>query len=440
MYFMFLPAPKSPVSAAIAIFAIGLLIACGVAAKWATTPLEGDGELYTSLGQSLATGHGYSFLSSQDSPSTERLPGLPFLLATVFKLFPGRDPNVLSRFLCAFLHAYGAAATFVFAFLLCRQIVAASIAGLIYATSPTGLYLVAFGLSETAFIALLMTGLILLLARRLAPLGAFLLGAGVLFRANFIIFPILVLAISLFSTGGRRALLREGFGRICVLCLLFWCVPAAWILRNYTLSGGFPVLATIEGETFYGGNNVVVATNLDAWGYWIFPDVIPGETPKLQLKRHLSDLQVSRYYHRKGIDYIRRNWFSFPRLLFGKFVRAFAPIPWVPSVAGYVSNFVRGIVDLLIVIGALFWWSKLDGRYQCILASVFVLNVITLVVYYGSTRFTYSLVEVFCLPLLAVSFGEAYSAWTERTLSFRRGKAAVTSGQSMAERVDGADL
>jgi hypothetical protein len=90
------------------------------------------------------------------------------------------------------------------------------------------------------------------------------------------------------------------------IALALACLPASvWCVRNYGITGRFPLLTSVEGETLYGANNDVVAGELSVWGHWVMPDEIPGETPKRELAKLLgSDIALNDYYNRKAVSWL----------------------------------------------------------------------------------------------------------------------------------------
>jgi hypothetical protein len=168
------------------------------------------------------------------------------------------------------------------------------------------------------------------------------------------------------------------------------------------IAGRFPLLSTIEGETFYGANNDLVAHNLDYWGYWVIPDEIPGEAPKLELAKRLgNDLALNDYYHRKGVAWVKANLRALPRLELGKFIRAFAPIPWAPLTASYVAFFCRFLLYVFWLALLPFWWPGMNRTYLLFCLAMAVVHVITTAVYYGLYRFTHCYVEILFVPAIA---------------------------------------
>jgi hypothetical protein len=175
------------------------------------------------------------------------------------------------------------------------------------------------------------------------------------------------------------------------------------MVRNAKVTGRFPVLAAIEGETFRGSNNAVVATDGQFWGSWIMPDEIPGEVPKFQLAQTMSEVELSRHYHDEGVDWINGNPRDFAWLIVGKLVRGFLPIPWNPQWATYVAFAYRGVILLLTALLAIGWWRRMNSLYLWFVAGMFLIVLVTTVRYYGNYRFTHCMLEVFLIPLIALA-------------------------------------
>ena len=167
------------------------------------------------------------------------------------------------------------------------------------------------------------------------------------------------------------------------------------------LSGEVSVFSTIEGETLYGANNTYVASDLSVWGYWVFPDEIPGQTAKRDLAQTMTgERQLDRYYHRKGMDFLRQHWFELPRLEAGKLARAFLPVPWVANWGSYGVFFFRGILYLGILLN-IRTFRSMDTLYRIVVTGMFVVLLLTVLIYYGTYRFTFC-AEVFLLPAVAL--------------------------------------
>lgn len=372
-------------------------------------PMISDARQFLLLAQSLAAGDGYRCRETfwPDTPSMQRLPGWPAAVAAGLRLAPGVSPDVVMRVTGLLLNAVVAVLLFFLALRLFNRPGAALCAGLGYAFHPTGIYLAYHGLSEAYFLVLAASGMLLLLAggiRRLA--GFLLLGCACLERANFILWIVFFAGLILAGFIFNYWRLRRWAGRLALTSLmlgviLFIVPPLAWTARNYLVSGHFPIMSTLRGQTFYGGNNPVVAGDLKYWGYWVFPDQIPGETPQVELAKTQTEYEVDAYYFKKGVHYLVQHWFAVPRLLIGKLVRAYVPVPWKPSWGAYLTAIYRILIYLGAALGMGAGWRNVnaDSRYAFI--AMALTNVAMVLVFYGYARFSFSF-EPFLLPFAGV--------------------------------------
>jgi hypothetical protein len=195
--------------------------------------------------------------------------------------------------------------------------------------------------------------------------------------------------------------------QVLINTAIFFIPLLCWTARNYAVTGNFPVITTLSGSTLYGSNNPVVADTLDYWGYWIVPDRIPGETPRKELVGHMSPYELDRYYSSRAMLYLKSSWFALPRLIFGKLIRAHVPMPWKPSLPGYAAALCR-----LCLYAAVLWAIRQRtiraGDYTIAVAGLFLANLITSVVFYGTARFTF-LWEIAVLPGAVIGLFEIFS-------------------------------
>ena len=385
------------------VFAVALVLNFGVGCKLGISrPLESDAYYYLQLAVSLADGQGYLVPDSfwPNEPSMRRMPGWPIVTAAAIKLSPGVSPHVTARVTGLLINALAAVALAGLTLRLLRQTIPALLTGLAYAANPGALSYADSGLAEPLFILLAVVGTLLIVQQQaLQRLSGFLvLGLAVLVRANFILWIVFFGLISVVVLW--RTERKDWLPRLCVLAVagaLFLLPPLLWAARNYQLCGKFPVFSALRGQTFYGGNNPVVADDFHYWGFWIFPNSIPGETPMVELARTMSDHEVDAYYYAKGKAYIRSHLAGMPKLWVGKLVRAYVPIPWSHSVGSMVVSLYRlGIYAFLFVgVGAV--WRRVGVPYQMALVAMLLTNLATVLVFYGYSRFAFA-VEPMYLP------------------------------------------
>ena len=366
--------------------------------------MASDSLYFRGLARSLAAGDGYVFKSGfwPDAPSMSRFPGWPLVVAAGLRMMPRASEDVVMRLLALFVNAAAAGAVCALTYLVFRRRWIAAVSGLVYALHPTALYVSYLGLSEPLFVLLAVLGICLLLTGKGISrcCGALLLGYACLIRGNFILWPLslgILGAIAVVRRGKSRQPVGWSFtvGSLCVV--LFLLLPVLWAVRNHRICGRFPVLSTLRGQTLYGGNNRVVADQLIYWGYWVFPNEIPGETPMVELARTMSEIEVDEYYYNKGKRYVWKHRLSMPRLLLGKLVRAYVPVPWRPGIGGYAVSAYRWLLYATVAVGLAAGWRRASWEYRLFLSAMLLTSLATTLVFWGNARFTFTL-EPFLLP------------------------------------------
>ncbi len=359
---------------------------------------KGDAEQYLAIGRSLAEGHGYKDTVGlwPDLTSYDRMPGWPFIIAAVLKLAPWAEENAADRFAGAFCLALTALFFTIFQRRLGINAGLAVVGSLAVALSPGMVAMAMGGLSEAAFLALLAGAIAALLAaRRWHYAAAVLFGLTPLVRTNFVLAPFFLALLLLVFPMARRRLGDYGLLRLAMLLLIATLPTLLWAMRNRSLTGRFPVLSSLERETLWGANNPVVANDLMFWGYWIIPDNVPGETPKSELARGRTDIELSDYYHAQAMAWIKGNLPNLPRFILGKLVRGFVPMPWLPVAGTWIAFSYRFVLDFLYLLLARWWWPSVSRLYLLVCLTALLVNLVTVVIYYGSFRFTHCAVEVF---------------------------------------------
>jgi hypothetical protein len=390
------------------VFAVALVLNLGLALKLGIgKPLVSDAAYFRELAVNLASGRGYvvdeSFWPGQ--PTMRRLPGWPFVASLAIRVCPGAPPDAVMRVLAVMMNALTAGLLCLMAVLAFRRLLAGALTGLAFAIHPTALHAANQGLSEPLFLALVAGGVcLLLLPRRWFRVGgAFVLGCSCLVRTNFVLwigFVGVLFALRVLRT--RAHVTRQDLATVAACAALFALPPMAWAARNYTLCHHFPVFSTLRGQTFYGGNNEVVANTLEHWGYWIFPNLVPGESPMGALADTMTEYEVDLYYYEKGKAYVRANGSAMPRLWLGKLVRAYIPIPWKPSWGSYAVSAYRWFLYLCAAWGVGTAWRRADPIYPIAVSAMLLTSVATVVLFWGCARFAFA-VEPFLLPFAAAA-------------------------------------
>jgi hypothetical protein len=382
------------------VVALGLNVAVGFLFG-IDRPMESDAHYFLHLAGNMADGHGYVVKESfwPDTPSMRRLPGWPATVYAALKIAPSMDRDLLMRLVGMLVNSMAAVAVGAVALAVTQAPLAALVAGLLYALHPAALFYASGGDSEPLFALLTGAGVACLLAAKSARwAGAVLLGLACLVRANFVLMAPIVVVLALVA---RIRPERTECRRFVTMLLIFLVPACVWILRNHRVAGEAPVLSTLRGQTFYGGNNPVVATNMGYWGYWVFPNQIPGETPMADLARTKSEYETDDYYFRRGIAYIKGNLHSYPLLLVGKCVRAYIPIPWKPGWGSLGVCCYRWLLYAAFLVGLCAAWRQTRGDFWFLLIAMLGTNLATVLMFYGSMRFAFPL-EPFLLPHAAI--------------------------------------
>jgi 4-amino-4-deoxy-L-arabinose transferase-like glycosyltransferase len=340
-----------------------------------------------------------------DVPDYSRMPGWPAIISLGIRLAPGAPPEAVSRLTNAVCLSLAGAFFCALSGLLGVAPKLSAAAGFSVSFSPALVALSENGMSEVSFVMIIAIGLTIILADRrwLLP-GAFILGTATLVRTNFILVLPLVLVLAFLIRSARAELLnRVKLSRAVLACVLATTPVLLWAIRNAEVTGRFPYLCSGEGQLLYGGNNDIAANNLEWWGYWVMPELVPGEKPKGTLARELgSDLALDDYYHRKTMDWIRSHLSAMPRLELGKFVRAFVPVPFVPRPESYAVFFCRFLLYAFWFALMPYWRRQMNGAYLLFCLAMGITQIITTAMFYGIYRFTHVYIEVLFIPCIAL--------------------------------------
>lgn len=381
--------------------AVGCLIA-GLLG-W-SRPVESDGWYYLKIAESINSGGGFALKEGfwPGEPTMSRMPGWPAAIAVWLKVLPFVTPDAAVRALGFILNAFSACLLFLLTLRVFNNRLGAFLAGLAFILHPTALYTAYGADSEPLFIFLALLGSWMFVSDsrwKLAASGlAF--GLAALVRANYLI-AVIALAPGVLVLLRRREwtvrwLVAAGFA------LLFMIPPTLWMIRNSRVCGDFPVLSTIAGQTFYGGNNQVVANEAKWWGYWVFPDAVPGEVQMRELAKTMSEFGVNEYYMARGCEFIQKNPGSMPGLVAGKLVRAYVPVPWNPNAQTLAASAFRWMLWIGLAAGLFLFWRGASAGYRLLFGCLVGVNVLTVVIFWGCARFALP-AEVFFLPFAGLA-------------------------------------
>jgi 4-amino-4-deoxy-L-arabinose transferase-like glycosyltransferase len=283
--------------------------------------IEGDAEGYWLLAQQIARGADYAIYTPPRF--VLRMPGFPALLAVPILLF---GPSlfaarlflaVIGTFACWLVYRLGRS--------LFRDrvgLVAAAIA----AVSPVFIVFSVEPLSETAFAATLLFGLVtgnrlFQLIEHEAKPGAIVcqslltgvaIAAGVYMRPSWILAGPLVLLLLTLLSKTRRA--GFGAGILVVVAMLLALLP--WGIRNQQVSGHFTLTTFWMGPSLYDGLNPRATGDSDMRFF-----------DEDRLSARMSEYEVDQYYRRAAWSYARSHPLRVVELAITKFCRYWNPLP-----------------------------------------------------------------------------------------------------------------
>jgi hypothetical protein len=369
-------------------------------------PMESDALYFRDIAEHLAAGKGFVARESfwPGRPTMQRLPAWPFTVSLALRLAPDAPPDAAMRVTAAVVHALAAAALALLAFGLFGRASVGLLAGVFYALHPTGLHAADSGLSEPLFMLLAAAGSLCLLraAGRMWLMAAgVIMGFACLIRPNFLLWGVAMAAWVAVRWARRRGEDARRFALALAVGAAFALPAVGWMARNARVCGHFPVLSTLRGQTFYGGNNEVVARRGEFWGYWVFPNLIPGETPLVELARTRSEWEVDDYYFRKGVAFVKANGPALPGLAAGKLVRAYWPFPRKLSRTGLAVGAFRALLWAAALTGLALAWRRLPRSHVANLAAMAAANVGTVLIFWGNARFAFEF-EAVLAPFAAM--------------------------------------
>jgi hypothetical protein len=389
-----------------------------------------DGLSYLDVAESLAAGRGFQEPHAYwangngtqgpdaikaDWPSIMRPPLWPLIMSLPLALWRGANPALIAGLTTWVMHWLTAFGVGLIAWTLsgCRKrtIAAAVLAGLWPEAQP---YIMG-AISEPASAAVLVLGIVVIaLGPAYLFAGALILSLLPLVRSVFTMFPVWIAAILIVDRLWRRRIDIAALGggaRLIAAGILFYLPITAWIVRNYRITGDFPVIAGNDGNALWGSYNPRVATwGSDDFARWIHPDGIPGEVPVQHLARTMSEWEISTYYHAKGVRFIKSHPGAVLALVAGHLVRTFLPVGWLPPEFPGKYKYLQWLASLALYAAALVCLRvgklpPLNCWFSLILGGVVILSATTAaLVNGGGDRYIYQL-TILLIPLVCGGLG-----------------------------------
>jgi hypothetical protein len=236
--------------------------------------LFGQGFMYKEIALSIASGHGYTQLHGggwPGRPTILRAPLWPFVMSVPISVFPRWNPEMITQFLAGLMQATTAIGVGVLVGMLTGSPYRMVLGALMIALMPTAQPLLLGGFCEPLAAAILVTGTLLVCrGGRSFWGGAFVLSLLPLVRPNFVLIWAAVTALIWWlQSHGRGRFVSVDKRQLMAALVLLYIPSGLWVMRNYLVSGAFPVLTGTSSTTFYGNYNPISATIGPRFGRWI---------------------------------------------------------------------------------------------------------------------------------------------------------------------------
>jgi len=366
-----------------------------------------DSQEYDTYAWNIAQGRGYRGMSpdvaDRDHLTAYRPPGPSIVWAGVYYVLGHRYSAV------RLLHCLAGTATIAVVYLIGSQSFSRTVgllAAAAFAGWPISLYYSVQLLSEplATFWLLTFVAAALDFASRPEPIRAMvtglMLGLALLTRSNVVLLIPLAFFWAIVQFWGQpRAM---AWALAIPLVALATLIP--WTMRNYRIFGAIVPLSTGAGDVLLGGNNRLVATDPNYYGYWIFPDELSEY--REQLKQTNDELIRDRLEVKLAIAWIESNPDRWWYLIHAKFRRLWTPFlqPQSPRLFRVATAVTWGPV---LVLFALAFFPTLttflrQGHPGWLIHLVVLHVMLNAIVFWGAARFRYP-IEGLCLILASAT-------------------------------------
>jgi 4-amino-4-deoxy-L-arabinose transferase-like glycosyltransferase len=370
--------------------------------------------------QASAFSDGYGYVDFNGDPSAHWPPGYSMVLAPIYRL---TDKSLLSARL---FNAVAGSLTVVMVYLLGAKVFGRT-AGLIgaglLAVLPNQIVFTGLTLTEVFFtllfvLILLLTAYALLSDKeprywQIALIGA-LIGAAALVRGE----ALLLLAVIPLVVWLRRRSWRSLLTRSATLVLAAAVVVAPWTIRNAIQMKAPILISTSATEAFW------VAHHDGANGK--IADFLVTERYQNELNPK-KEVDISNEALHEALSFIRHNPAQeltlIPRRFFALYSEDASGTLWLqtPATLSFSSGrHLREASDLaywgvmaLAAVGLPAWLSFRDRRKGLLVAVAAAWTLLFIVVFFGDSRFHFSLTPIFCLWA-----GASATAWGPRLLAW----------------------
>ncbi len=340
---------------------------------------------YDQMAQNFVAGKGFSLSSG---PTTNRPPGVSFLLIPVYFLF-GVNYAIV-RIMFSLLGAL----TCIVIYFIGKKVHDEKLgifAALLLSIYPMHFYYSQHLYSEVPWAFFMSLGVYY--ALRFQEKNRILDGVlmGSLICLSSYIRPVAIFYLPIYTLWGLSfAVVREPMRYLKWMLLpsvVFIVLILPWMIRNYRLTGHMSVVTTHGGAAIWGAHNEKVFEDLQKMGSWIPQSELPGF--KEMRERIKNPAELDKLLFNRGISVIKNNLSKMPMLEIMKLYRMLTPFYHTPN---KLFNLVGGIgwvlLFPLVLIGV---GSTLKERLFVPLHATLLLILFITLVFYGDHRFTASI-------------------------------------------------
>jgi 4-amino-4-deoxy-L-arabinose transferase-like glycosyltransferase len=243
-----------------------------------------------------------------------------------------------------------------------------------------------------------------------AMLAGLMLGLALLTRGNVVLLMPLTILWALVQFWQRPTAMAWAL-TIPMVAIL---TVAPWIVRNYRVFGQFVPLSTGAGDVLLGGNNRLVASDPNYYGYWAFPDELVEYRERLRAPN--DELVRDRLETKLAIEWLRNNRAKWWYLIHSKFRRLWTPFLHPNSPVLFRVGTLVAWGPVLVLFSVAFFptlISFLNQRHPGWLIHLVILHVVlNAFVFWGASRFRHP-IEGLCL-ILAAATVVSTAKWAER--------------------------
>jgi 4-amino-4-deoxy-L-arabinose transferase-like glycosyltransferase len=373
-----------------------------------------DPEEYDTYAWNVAQGRGYRGMSpdvsDRDHLTAYRPPGTSLIWAGLYKVF-GRRYDVIRTFNCAV-----GAATVWFVYAIgsrCFGPIVGLLGAGIYAAWPIALLYSTTLLSEppgTFFFLAYLHACLVFAERRTWGTAA---GAGVYLGLTLLTRPNPLPMIPLTAVWALWQFRRDSQALVrgISIPLIALVTLSPWWVRNAVVFGKFIPISTMGGSVLLQGNNRIVATDPEFYGYSIWDTRIPEYRDALRSAG--DEIERDRRAGQFAKDWLKANPDLWPRLVWSKIVRGWTPFlqPKSPRLYRLGTLLSWGPVLVLFLIGFIPTGLRLlrDGHPGWLLHLAIIGSLPMTALMFGDMRYRYTL-EPICI-LIAACIGLGVVKW-----------------------------